>query len=113
MTVKKGTCSVIVPGRLAPHSYYLRVIQDNGSYGGADRLCIADMADFTITGEDRPGFKCRGNIVAASTSQLAHVLPGFKNKPLHLASFMTIPSYGHATMIVTQRNNGTVHYVLK
>jgi hypothetical protein len=49
------------------------------------------MADFTIAAEDKPGFKCRDSI----------------------ATFMSIPSYGHSTMIVTQRKDASIHFVLK
>jgi uncharacterized membrane protein len=91
ITVKKGTCGVVVPGRLTPHSYYLRVLNNHESYGGDNRLCVVDMADFTIAAEDKPGFKCRDSI----------------------ATFMSIPSYGHSTMIVTQRKDASIHFVLK
>jgi uncharacterized membrane protein len=91
ITVKKGTCGVVVPGRLTPHSYYLRVLNNHESYGGDNRLCVLNMADFTIAAEDKPGFKCRDSI----------------------ATFMSIPSYGHSTMIVTQRKDASIHFVLK
>jgi uncharacterized membrane protein len=108
MTVKKGTCGVIVPGRLAPHSYYLRIINNHHNYGSDTRLCVVDMADFTITAEDRPGFTCRGNIMGTGFH-----IAGFKNEPMYLASFVSIASYGSPTMIVTQRKDTSIHFLLK
>jgi len=106
--VKKGTCGVIVPGRLTPHSYYLRIVNNHQSYGSDTRLCVVDMADFTIAAEDRPGFKCRGNIMGTGFH-----IAGFKNEPMYLASFVSIASYGSATMIVTQRKDTSIHFLLK
>lgn len=108
ITVRKGTCGVVVPGRLTPHSYYLRVVNNHESYGGVSRLCVLNMADFTIAAEDKPGFKCRGNIIPSY-----YHMTGFKNEAFYLATFMSIPSYGHATMIVTQRKDASIHYLLK
>jgi hypothetical protein len=66
------------------------------------------MADFTITAEDRPGFKCRGNIVGNGFHSA-----GFKNEPMYLATFVSIASYGNDTMIVTQRKDTSIHFLLK
>ena len=108
ITVKKGTCGVVVPGRLTPHSYYLRVVNNHESYGSDSRLCVLNMADFTIAAEDKPGFKCRGNVIPTY-----YHMAGFKNEPYYLAKFMSIASYGHSTMIVTQRKDLSIHYLLK
>jgi hypothetical protein len=66
------------------------------------------MADFTIAAEDKPGFKCRGNVIPTY-----YHMAGFKNEPYYLATFMSIASYGHSTMIVTQRKDLSIHYLLK
>jgi uncharacterized membrane protein len=110
--VKKGTCGVIIPGNLAPNSYYLRVVQADRFYGGSVKLCVLDLYDFTLKDEDRPGFKCSGMFLPAGFDMPA-VIKGYKNKPYYLAGFMSIASYGYPTMIVTQRKDASVHYELK
>jgi hypothetical protein len=110
--VKKGTCGVIVAGNLAPHSYYFRVLQGNVSYGGSVELCVLDMYDFTLQAEDRPGYKCSGTFLPAGFRMPA-AMKGFKNNRYHLAGFMSVASYGHPTLIVTQRKGASFHYELK
>jgi uncharacterized membrane protein len=108
IVVKKGTCGVIVPGRLTAPTYYLRIVKSGISYGGDSSLCVVDMSDFTIEAEDKAGFKCQGPMMGNEVH-----IPGFKDMPLHLASFMSIASSGKSTMIVTQRNDASVHLQLK
>jgi len=106
--VKQGTCGVIVSGRLAAPTYYVRVVKSDFSYGGDSKLCVSDVYDFTYRGEDRPDFKCEGKLMGTALH-----IPGFTNPELYLATFLSLAPGGKATMIVTQRKYRTIHVLVK
>ena len=106
--VRKGKCGVIVPGRLSARRYYLHIQENHDSYGGASRLCVYNLYHFTITNEDAPDFRCSGSVTPSNVH-----MPGFTNVSMHLAGFMAVDSNGEATIVVTQRKDTTIHFVLK
>ena len=108
-TVRKGTCGVIVPGRLQSKRYFFRVIWNGEEYGDhRNQLCIYDMAHFTIEDEESPHFHCRGTAMPEDVH-----IPGFVNERMHLAPFMAVITNGEANLLVTQRKTGGFHFQLK
>jgi uncharacterized membrane protein len=108
MQVKKGTCGVIVSGRLTAPTYYVRIEKDDFSYGGDSKLCVIDGYEFTFRGEDEPNFKCQGKLMGDALH-----IPGFTNPPKHLVSFLSLATGGKATMILTQRLDRSIHVLVK
>ena len=109
LNVRRGTCSVIVPGKLKMRRYYVHVVVNGDAYGSHEnRLCVYPILHFTITNEDKPGFACRGTIFPEGRIKI----PGFVNAKMELADFVALDTNGGPDATLTQRRDYSFNYQL-